>query len=59
MGNDLHAERVGILLRLKLVGVIFDEICTPNQAENWATLLFQLMLHGVISPSRNMLEKKE
>ncbi|GMR63040.1 hypothetical protein PMAYCL1PPCAC_33235, partial [Pristionchus mayeri] len=49
-------ERKGIFLRIQLVGYIFDEVCrmTNNTYEGWALIFFQLMLHGVVTPFRNI-----
>ncbi|GMT06930.1 hypothetical protein PENTCL1PPCAC_29104, partial [Pristionchus entomophagus] len=59
--NHLHhyktahgEERKGVFLRLELIAYVFDEVCRPNTAEGWALILFQLMLHGVITPFRNL-----
>ncbi|VDN57047.1 unnamed protein product [Dracunculus medinensis] len=46
-------EREGLLLRLSLVGGMFDSVCHPANSDSWALLLFQLMLYGVVSKERD------
>ncbi|VDM39691.1 unnamed protein product [Toxocara canis] len=46
-------EREGLLLRLSLVGGMFDSVCHPSSCDAWALLFFQLMLYGVVSRERD------
>lgn len=46
-------EREGLLLRLSLVGGMFDSVCHPSNCDAWALLFFQLMLYGVVSRERD------
>uniref|UniRef100_A0A183DS98 Mediator of RNA polymerase II transcription subunit 23 n=1 Tax=Gongylonema pulchrum TaxID=637853 RepID=A0A183DS98_9BILA len=46
-------EREGVLLRLSLVGGMFDSVCHPSNCDAWALTLFQLMLYGVVSRERD------
>ncbi|VDN35834.1 unnamed protein product [Gongylonema pulchrum] len=46
-------EREGVLLRLSLVGGMFDSVCHPSNCDAWALTLFQLMLYGVVSKERD------
>lgn len=47
-------ERIDIFLRLQLVGYVFKQVLKKDTAEAWALVLFQLMLRGVITPTRNL-----
>ncbi|KAI6217430.1 Med12 domain-containing protein [Aphelenchoides besseyi] len=48
-------EREGLLLRLSLIGGMFDSLMKLNAEPlaNWALTLFQLLFYGVISPDRD------
>uniref|UniRef100_A0A0R3RTH3 Med12-LCEWAV domain-containing protein n=1 Tax=Elaeophora elaphi TaxID=1147741 RepID=A0A0R3RTH3_9BILA len=46
-------EREGVLLRISLVGGMFDSVCHTSICDTWALTLFQLMLYGVISKERD------
>ncbi|KAM3728669.1 Mediator of RNA polymerase II transcription subunit [Dirofilaria immitis] len=46
-------EREGVLLRISLVGGMFDSVCHTSTCDTWALTLFQLMLYGVISRERD------
>ncbi|MFH4978159.1 hypothetical protein AB6A40_004868 [Gnathostoma spinigerum] len=46
-------EREGLLLRLSLLGGMFDSVCHQSYCDAGAVLLFQLMLYGVISQERD------
>ncbi|KAI6230125.1 Med12 domain-containing protein [Aphelenchoides fujianensis] len=48
-------EREGLLLRLSLIGGIFDSLMKLNAEPlaNWALTLFQLLFYGVLSPERD------
>ncbi|VDN01453.1 unnamed protein product [Thelazia callipaeda] len=46
-------EREGVLLRISLVGGMFDSVCHPSNCDTWALTLFQLMLYGVVSRERD------
>ncbi|VDK42731.1 unnamed protein product [Anisakis simplex] len=46
-------EREGLLLRLSLIGGMFDSVCQQNSCDAWALLLFQLMLFGIVSRERD------
>jgi hypothetical protein len=44
-------EREGLLLRLSLIGGLFDSMLESNV--EWALVLFQLLYYGIISPDRD------
>uniref|UniRef100_A0A915PR29 Mediator complex subunit Med12 domain-containing protein n=1 Tax=Setaria digitata TaxID=48799 RepID=A0A915PR29_9BILA len=46
-------EREGVLLRISLVGGMFDSVCHTSICDTWALTLFQLMLYGVVSRERD------
>ena len=42
-----------MLARLHLLGVLFNDVCKPAHAEAVAVLLFQLLVHNLITPLNN------
>lgn len=45
-------EREALLLRLSLIGGLFDSLM-ESQSQEWALVLFQLLYYGVVSPDRD------
>ena len=48
-------EREGLILRLNLIGGMFDTLMALNTESlgNWVLVLFQLLFYGVLSPERD------
>jgi hypothetical protein len=44
-------EREGLLLRLSLIGGLFDSLLEYHV--DWALVLFQLLFYGIISPDKD------
>lgn len=45
-------EREGLLLRLSLIGGLFDSLI-ESQSQEWALVLFQLLYYGIISADKD------
>lgn len=51
MKERYSREKENVILRLQLVGGFFSYISRKPFVENWAVLLLQMCIHGVISPN--------
>uniref|UniRef100_A0AC35TYY8 Med12 domain-containing protein n=1 Tax=Rhabditophanes sp. KR3021 TaxID=114890 RepID=A0AC35TYY8_9BILA len=46
-------EREGLILRISLVGGMFDKICNVKCIEKWCVTLYQLLFFEIVSPERD------